>query len=41
MTVAATAVVVPGTQLGRDVVIEDHTVVGKQPTLGRASTANA
>jgi acetyltransferase-like isoleucine patch superfamily enzyme len=39
MTIAATAVVFPGTQLGRDVVIEDHAVAGKQPTLGRASTA--
>jgi acetyltransferase-like isoleucine patch superfamily enzyme len=40
MTVAATAVVVSGTELGHDVLIEDHTVVGKQPTLGDASTAN-
>lgn len=39
MTVAATAVVFPGTGLGRGVVIEDHAVVGKQPTLGRSSTA--
>jgi acetyltransferase-like isoleucine patch superfamily enzyme len=38
MTVAATAVVFPGTALGVDVTIEHHAVVGKQPTLGRAST---
>jgi acetyltransferase-like isoleucine patch superfamily enzyme len=39
MTVAPTAVVFPQTKLGRDVVIEDHAVAGKQPTLGGASTA--
>jgi acetyltransferase-like isoleucine patch superfamily enzyme len=39
MTIAPTAVVVPGTELAEHVVIEDHTVVGKQPTLGRSSTA--
>jgi acetyltransferase-like isoleucine patch superfamily enzyme len=39
MTVAASAVVFAGTELGEDVVIEDHAVVGKQPTLGRTSTA--
>jgi acetyltransferase-like isoleucine patch superfamily enzyme len=40
MTVASSAVVFPGTDLGRDVVIEHHAVAGKQPTLGRGSTAN-
>jgi acetyltransferase-like isoleucine patch superfamily enzyme len=39
MTVAASAVVFAGTELGEDVVIEDGAVVGKQPTLGRTSTA--
>ncbi len=37
--VAASAVVHEGTQLGEDVTVEDHAVVGKQPTLGRRSTA--
>ena len=37
--VAASAVVYEGTQLGEDVTVEDHAVVGKQPTLGRRSTA--
>jgi acetyltransferase-like isoleucine patch superfamily enzyme len=39
MTVAASAVVFAGTELGAGVVIEDQAVVGKQPTLGRSSTA--
>jgi acetyltransferase-like isoleucine patch superfamily enzyme len=39
-TIAATAVVYPGTELGEDVVIGDYAVVGKQPTLGRLSTAS-
>jgi UDP-2-acetamido-3-amino-2,3-dideoxy-glucuronate N-acetyltransferase len=39
-TIAATAVVYPGTELGEDVVIGDYAVVGKQPTLGRRSTAS-
>jgi len=39
MTVAASAVVFAGTELGGDVVIEDHALVGKQPTLGGSSTA--
>jgi acetyltransferase-like isoleucine patch superfamily enzyme len=38
--IAETAVVYPGTELGRDVVIEDHAVVGKAPTLGGRSTAS-
>jgi len=38
--IAATAVVYPGTELGEDVVIGDYAVVGKQPTLGRRSTAS-
>jgi acetyltransferase-like isoleucine patch superfamily enzyme len=38
-TIAATAVVYPGTELGEDVVIGDYAVVGKQPTLGPRSTA--
>jgi acetyltransferase-like isoleucine patch superfamily enzyme len=38
MSIAATAIVFPGTELGQGVVIEDHAVVGKQPTLGRSST---
>lgn len=40
MTVHETAVVFPGTELGRDVVVEPHAVLGKQPTLGRRSTAS-
>jgi acetyltransferase-like isoleucine patch superfamily enzyme len=39
MSVAATAVVFPGTQLGPGVAVEDHAVAGKQATLGRTSTA--
>ena len=34
-----TAVVFPGTELGIDAAIGPHAVVGKQPTLGRRSTA--
>jgi acetyltransferase-like isoleucine patch superfamily enzyme len=37
--VAETAVVYPGTVLGEDVLIGDHAVVGKAPTLGSRSTA--
>jgi acetyltransferase-like isoleucine patch superfamily enzyme len=37
--ISKTAVVYPGTQLGADVEIGDYAVVGKQPTLGRRSTA--
>jgi acetyltransferase-like isoleucine patch superfamily enzyme len=33
------AVVHPGTKIGTNVVIEDNAVVGKQPTLGKLSTA--
>jgi acetyltransferase-like isoleucine patch superfamily enzyme len=39
VSVAPTAVVYPGTVLGADVEIGDNSVVGKQPTLGRSSTA--
>jgi acetyltransferase-like isoleucine patch superfamily enzyme len=39
VTVAATAVVYPGTVLGEGVVIGDHAVVGKQPALSPRSTA--
>ena len=39
MTVAETAVVYPGTVLGERVVIGDHAVVGKQPSLSPRSTA--
>jgi acetyltransferase-like isoleucine patch superfamily enzyme len=39
MTVAVTAVVYPGTEIADGVAIGDHAVVGKQPTLGRLSTA--
>jgi acetyltransferase-like isoleucine patch superfamily enzyme len=39
MTIAASAVVFDGTELGAGVVIEDQAVVGKQATLGRSSTA--
>lgn len=39
-TIAETAVVFPGTELGEDVVIGDYAVVGKQPTLDRRSTAS-
>lgn len=38
--IAETAVVYPGTVLGADVVIGDHAVVGKAPTLGARSTAS-
>ncbi len=38
MSVAPSAVVYPGTQLGADVAIGDNSVVGKPPTLGRRST---
>jgi acyl-[acyl carrier protein]--UDP-N-acetylglucosamine O-acyltransferase len=37
--IAETAVVYPGVELGEDVVIGDYAVVGKQPVLGRRSTA--
>ncbi|HEX2046009.1 MAG TPA: acyltransferase [Gaiellaceae bacterium] len=37
--IAPSAVVYPGTELGEDVVVEPHAVVGKQPTLGPRSTA--
>ena len=33
------AVVYPGTEVGEDVVVEANAVVGKQPSLGRRSTA--
>ena len=33
------AVVYPGTDMGEDVVVEANAVVGKQPSLGRQSTA--
>jgi acetyltransferase-like isoleucine patch superfamily enzyme len=39
VSVRATAVVHPGTELGADVVVGDFAVLGKQPTLGRRSTA--
>jgi UDP-2-acetamido-3-amino-2,3-dideoxy-glucuronate N-acetyltransferase len=39
VTVAATAVVYPGTVLGEGCVIGDHAVVGKQPALSPRSTA--
>jgi acetyltransferase-like isoleucine patch superfamily enzyme len=39
VSVAATAVVYPGTVLGEGVVIGDHAVVGKQPALSPRSTA--
>ena len=38
--IAETAVVYPGVELGEDVVIVDYAVVGKQPVLGRHSTAS-
>jgi acetyltransferase-like isoleucine patch superfamily enzyme len=38
--IAATAVVYPGTELAEDVMVGDHAVVGKQPTLGSRSTAS-
>ena len=41
MTIAASAVVFDGTELGAEVVIEDQAVVGKQATLGRSSTATS
>jgi acetyltransferase-like isoleucine patch superfamily enzyme len=37
--IAPSAVVYAGTEIGEGVVIEDHAVVGKQPSLGRRSTA--
>jgi acetyltransferase-like isoleucine patch superfamily enzyme len=37
--IAETAVVYPGVELGEDVFIGDYAVVGKQPALGRRSTA--
>jgi acetyltransferase-like isoleucine patch superfamily enzyme len=40
VTIAATAVVYDGTQLGEGVAIGDHAVVGKEPTLGSRSTAS-
>lgn len=40
MAIAETAVVYPGTVIGADVVIQDHAVVGKPPTLGKRSTAS-
>ncbi len=40
-TVAETAVVFPGTELGDGVVIGDNAVVGKPPTLGKRSTTGA
>lgn len=39
--IAASAVVHPGTELAPDVVVGDHAVLGKQPTLGPRSTAPA
>ncbi|MBD0290443.1 MAG: N-acetyltransferase [Thermoleophilia bacterium] len=39
MTVAPSAVVHPGTELGADVAIGENAVLGKSPTLGRRSTA--
>jgi acetyltransferase-like isoleucine patch superfamily enzyme len=41
VTIAPTAVVYDGTQLGKGVAIGDHAVVGKPPTLGRRSTASS
>jgi acetyltransferase-like isoleucine patch superfamily enzyme len=38
--IAETAVVYPGVELGEDVVIADYAVVGKQPVLGKRSTAS-
>jgi acetyltransferase-like isoleucine patch superfamily enzyme len=38
--IAETAVVYPGTELAEGVVIGDHAVVGKAPTLGPRSTAS-
>ena len=37
--IAETAVVYPGVELGDDVFVGDHAVVGKQPVLGPRSTA--
>ena len=37
--IAASAVVYPGTELGEDVAVGDHAVVGKPPVLGKRSTA--
>ena len=34
------AVIFPGTEMGEDVVVEANAVVGKQPSLGRRSTAS-
>ena len=39
-SIAETAVVYPGVELGEDVVIGDCAVVGKQPVLGKLSTAS-
>jgi acetyltransferase-like isoleucine patch superfamily enzyme len=39
--IAESAVVYPGTVLGADIVIGDNAVVGKPPTLGARSTAQA
>jgi acetyltransferase-like isoleucine patch superfamily enzyme len=38
--IAETAVVYAGVELGEDVVISDYAVVGKQPVLGKRSTAS-
>ncbi len=38
--IAETAVVYPGVEFGEDVVVGDYAVVGKQPVLGRRSTAS-
>jgi acetyltransferase-like isoleucine patch superfamily enzyme len=40
MTIAASAIVYPGTELGDGVSVGDYAVLGKQPTLGRRSTAS-
>jgi acetyltransferase-like isoleucine patch superfamily enzyme len=39
VSIAPSAVIVPGTELGDGVLVEEHAVVGKRPTLGRATTA--
>jgi acetyltransferase-like isoleucine patch superfamily enzyme len=39
MSIAETAVVYPGVELGADVYVGDYAVVGKQPVLGGRSTA--
>jgi acetyltransferase-like isoleucine patch superfamily enzyme len=38
-TVAETAIVYPGSELGEDVVVGDYAVLGKPPVLGTRSTA--